>query len=123
VLLWLQVFFACTRRANAERARATDERARIDHSRVLGSSLTQDGDDGAMATPSSISQLALYRALVVGGPLTTRELADRTGFEERCVREWLAGQADRGRVTYDANAEIFLLTPEQAARLDAGAHS
>jgi hypothetical protein len=75
-----------------------------------------------MTTPSSISgaELDLYRALVVGGPLTTRELAERTGFEERCVREWLGGQADRGHVTYDANGEIFLLTPEQAARVDAG---
>jgi DNA-binding GntR family transcriptional regulator len=87
--------------------------------------LTQDRDDGAMTTPSSISgaELELYRALIVGGPLTTRELAERTGVEERCVREWLGRQADRGRVTFDANAEIFLLTPEQAARADTGAVS
>ena len=76
----------------------------------------------AMSTSSFISAAGsdLYRALVVGGPLTTRELADRTGFEERCVRAWLSRQADRGYVTYDSIAEIFLLTPEQAARLDGG---
>ncbi|HYB27766.1 MAG TPA: cupin domain-containing protein [Solirubrobacteraceae bacterium] len=62
----------------------------------------------------------LYRALIVGGPLTTRELAERTGFGERCVREWLGWEADRGHVTYDSKAEIFLLTPEQAARVDGG---
>ena len=76
----------------------------------------------AMTTRSFISGAGfdLYRALVVGGPLTTRELAERTGFEERCVREWLSRQADRGYVIYDCQAEIFLLTPEQAARLDGG---
>ena len=84
--------------------------------------MTQGDDDAAMTAPSlmSVAGLVLYRALVVGGPLTTRELAERTGFEERCVREWLGRRADRGDVTYDPEAEIFLLTPEQAARLDGG---
>ena len=67
------------------------------------------------------SRRSLYLALVEGGPLTTRELAERTGLEERSVREWLGGQAVRGYVTYDSAAEVFLLTPEQAARLDDGA--
>ena len=67
------------------------------------------------------SRRNLYRALVEGGPLTTRELAERTGLEERSVRGWLGGQAVRGYVTYDSAAEVFLLTPEQAARLDDGA--
>jgi Rv2258c-like winged HTH domain/Cupin domain len=84
--------------------------------------LTQGGDDAVMTTPSSIcgAGIDLYRELVVGGPLTTCELAERTGFEERCVREWLGRQADHGYVTYELEAEIFLLTPEQAARLDGG---
>ena len=84
--------------------------------------MTHGSDDAAMTTPSIFPRagLDLYRALVVGGPLTTRELAERTGFEERCVREWLGGEADRGHVTYDSKAEIFLLTPEQAARVDGG---
>jgi hypothetical protein len=75
-----------------------------------------------MTTRSFISGegLDLCRALVVGGPLTTRELAERTGFEECYVREWLSRQADRGYVTYDSKAEIFLLTPEQATRPDGG---
>jgi hypothetical protein len=82
--------------------------------------LTQGGDYAAMTTPASISgaELDLYRALVVGGPLTTRELAERTGLDVRCVREWLGGQTNRGYVTYDSIAQIFWLTPEQAARVD-----
>ena len=73
-----------------------------------------------MAAPSSISgaALELYRELVVGGPLTTRELAERAGLEERCVREWLDGQTDRGYVTYEPETEIFLLTAEQVARVN-----
>ena len=67
------------------------------------------------------SGLTLYRALIDGGPLTTRELAERTGLHERAVREWLGGQAVGGYVTYDSTAEIFLLTAEQAARVDGGA--
>ena len=84
--------------------------------------MTGGGDTAAMTTPSLTpgSGLNLYRALVNGGPLTTRELAERTGLEERSVREWLGGQAARDRVTYDSTAEISLLTPEQAARLDGG---
>jgi winged helix-turn-helix protein len=84
--------------------------------------LTRGGDDAAVTTPSLFpgAGLGLYRALVVGGPLTPRELAERTGLEEGCVREWLGGEADRGHVTYDSKAEIFLLTPEQAARVDRG---
>lgn len=84
--------------------------------------MTQGNDTAAMTTPSLTpgSELNLYRALVDGGPLTTRELAERTGLGEHSVREWMAGQAVRGCVTYDFAAEIFLLTPEQAARLDGG---
>lgn len=75
-----------------------------------------------MTTPSLSpgAGVDLYRALLVGGPQTTCELAERTGFDELHVREWLGGEADRGRVTYDSQAEIFLLTPQQAARVDGG---
>jgi len=84
--------------------------------------LTQGSDDAAMATHSLFpgAGFDLYRALVVGGPLTPRELAERTGLEERCVREWLGAEAHRGHVTYDSEAEIFLLTPEQAAGVGGG---
>jgi len=109
-------------RASAPAVKPAPQRARIGYSRFLGGELTQESDDAAMTTRSLFpAGLDLYRALLVGGPLTTRELAERTGFEERRVREWLGGEADRGHVTYDSKAEIFLLTPEQAARVDGGA--
>lgn len=62
-------------------------------------------------------RFGIYRALADGGPQTLRELAGRTGIEKRYAREWLCEQAGRGYVTYDARAETFALTPEQAACL------
>jgi SAM-dependent methyltransferase len=37
-------------------------------------------------------RLGLYRAMRGAGPLTSAELAERTGFHERWIREWLYAQ-------------------------------
>jgi hypothetical protein len=58
-----------------------------------------------LATP-----LGLYRALADGGPQTVRELAERTGADERQVREWLSEQSARDRVAYDRQAGIYAIT-------------
>jgi SAM-dependent methyltransferase len=59
-------------------------------------------------------KLGLYRALAEAGPLTPAELATYTGTAERYVREWLAGQAAGGYITYDAGTGQYSMTPEQA---------
>ena len=41
-------------------------------------------------------QLGLYRAMADGQPVSSAELASRTGTQERYVREWLAAQAASG---------------------------
>lgn len=46
-------------------------------------------------------RLGFYRGLVVGGPATASELAERTGTQSRYVREWLEHQASQGTVTVD----------------------
>ena len=46
-------------------------------------------------------RLGLYKALAGAGPLTPRELAERTDTHERYVREWLNAQAAGGYLTYD----------------------
>lgn len=61
-------------------------------------------------------KLGLYRALR-DGPLTPAELAEKTGTDERYVREWLSAQAAGGYVSYDAKAQKFHLTEEQAFAL------
>jgi SAM-dependent methyltransferase len=61
-------------------------------------------------------KLGLYKALAEG-PVTSAELARKTGTDPRYVREWLASQAAGGYVTYDSSRDIFSLTEEQAFTL------
>jgi SAM-dependent methyltransferase len=62
-------------------------------------------------------KLGLYKAMADAGPLTSAELAERTGTAERYVREWLAAQAASGYVTYDPATGRFTLPEEQAFAL------
>lgn len=62
-------------------------------------------------------RLGLYRELAGAGPLTSSELASRTGTAERYVREWLNAQAAGGYVEYDPDSGRYTLPPEQAAAL------
>jgi len=74
------------------------------------------GDLGAAVSAVLVSigdELGLYKALAAG-PLTARELASKTGTNERYIREWLANQAAGGYVEYDPASEQFSLAPEQA---------
>ncbi len=60
-------------------------------------------------------ELGLYRALADAGPLTSAELAARTGTAERYVREWLNAQAAGGYIGYHPAEGAYSLAPEQAA--------
>ena len=62
-------------------------------------------------------RLGLYRALAESGPLTSAELAERTGTVERYVREWLVNQAAGGYLQYDPATGRYTLPPEQALAL------
>ena len=64
-------------------------------------------------------RLGLYRSLLAVMPATPAEVAGEAGVGERYVREWLAGQAAGGYITYDADTERFSLTEEQAFALAA----
>ena len=46
-------------------------------------------------------QLGLYRVLADAGPLSSAELAERSGTAERYVREWANAQAASGFLSYD----------------------
>jgi SAM-dependent methyltransferase len=61
-------------------------------------------------------KLGLYKALATG-PMTSAELAAKTGTDERYLREWLASQAAGGYITYDQSSDKFSLTTEQAFTL------
>jgi SAM-dependent methyltransferase len=78
------------------------------------------GDLGAAMSAALVvigDRLGLYRAMGDGEPVNAEELAARTGTDTRYVREWLSNQAAGGYVSYDAHAETFHLTPEQALAL------
>jgi SAM-dependent methyltransferase len=62
-------------------------------------------------------RLGLYRALAGAGPLSSTEVAERTGTSERYVREWLNAQAAGGYVSYDPDSGRYTLPPEQAVAL------
>ena len=62
-------------------------------------------------------RLGLYKAMAGAGPLTSAEVAAKTGTAERYVREWLSAQAASGYVTYDAATKKFTLPDEQAMAL------
>jgi SAM-dependent methyltransferase len=59
-------------------------------------------------------KLGLYRAMAGAGPLTSHELAGRTGTSERYIREWLGNQAAGGIVEHHATDGTYELTEEGA---------
>src|SRR3954469_5975018 len=60
------------------------------------------------------AELGLWKALAGAGPLTSDEIAERSGVAERYVREWASAQAAGGYLEYDSDDETFILPPEQA---------
>jgi len=59
-------------------------------------------------------KLGLYRSMANGEPVTPAELAKRTGTAERYVLEWLNANAAGRLVEYDAEKDVYSMTPEQA---------
>ena len=57
-------------------------------------------------------KLGLYQALAGQGPVSSVELAARTGCEERYVREWLNSQVAGGYLDYHEESETYELPPE-----------
>jgi Putative methyltransferase len=78
------------------------------------------GDLGAALSAALVvigDRLGLYRAMADGAAVSAPELAQRTGTDERYVREWLSNQAAGGYVSYDPAREEFFLSPEQSLAL------
>jgi len=88
----------------------------IDEQRLnafLGKAVTDLGAAISAVLISIGDELGFYRALAEE-PLSSQELAARTGTAERYVREWLANQAAGGYAHYDAASGKYSLDPEQA---------
>lgn len=75
------------------------------------------GEFGAVASAALIllgDKLGLYQAMAGRGPMTSSDLAKRTGMTERYLREWLSAQAAAGFVEYQPSSQTYALPAEQA---------
>lgn len=59
-------------------------------------------------------QLGLYETLANAGPLSSHEVATRSGCAERYVREWLNSQVAGGYLAYHPTSQTYELPPEHA---------
>ncbi len=59
-------------------------------------------------------RLGLYKTMAKTGPVTSQELATQTNTAERYIREWLAGQAAAGYITYNPSDQKYTLPQENA---------
>ena len=69
------------------------------------------GDLGAAMSATLMlvgDRLGLYKELAKG-PVTSADLAQRTGTNERYVREWLGNQGAGGNVLFDAETNRWSL--------------
>ena len=92
----------------------------LDQSKLHDFVMKAVGEMGAAMNAALIvigDRLGLYKAMAGAQPMTSAELAKKTGTHERYVREWLAAQAAGGFVTYDAASQRYNLPPEQAMAL------
>ena len=62
-------------------------------------------------------KLGLYKVMAGEGPMTSAELAKKSGCAERYVREWLNCNAAGGYVVYHPAGQKYELTAEQALML------
>ena len=85
---------------------------------LLGKFVTDFGATLQAGTIVIGESLGLYKALAEADePLTSAQLAEKTGTNERYVREWLCSQAAGGYVEYDAGKQKYFMTEEQAFTL------
>jgi SAM-dependent methyltransferase len=87
------------------------DKAKLDA--LLGKAVTDLGAAFHAALVVIGDKLGLYKALAKA-PATSEDLAQRTGTNERYVREWLSAHAAGGYVEYDAKTKKFSMTEEQA---------
>jgi 2-polyprenyl-3-methyl-5-hydroxy-6-metoxy-1,4-benzoquinol methylase len=92
----------------------------VDHDKLMAFLGQVIGELGATVNAGLIvagDRLGLYKGMAGAGPLTSAELAAKTGTAERYVREWLNAQAAGGYVVYDPATNRYELPAEQAMAL------
>ncbi len=88
----------------------------VNEDKLMGYVHQAVGDFGSILSGALINigdKLGLFKALDGAGPLTAAQLAERTGTNERYVREWANGVAAAGYLDYAGDGH-YRLNPEQA---------
>jgi 2-polyprenyl-3-methyl-5-hydroxy-6-metoxy-1,4-benzoquinol methylase len=62
-------------------------------------------------------RLGIFKAMAHSAALTTEQLAQRTGLNERYLREWVATMAAAGYIDYFPQDATFRMNPEQTTVL------
>jgi SAM-dependent methyltransferase len=97
-----------------------EETPQVDMDKLMGFVFRAVEEVGASLGTALVvmgDRLGLYRAMAGAGPLTSAEVAERSGTAERYVREWLNAQSAGGFVEYDAETGRYVLPPEQTVAL------
>ena len=62
-------------------------------------------------------RLGIFKAMAAAGPVTVEDLAQRTGLQERYLREWLGSMVAAQYINYDPRTARYALPPEHIAPL------
>lgn len=98
----------------------TNNTVKIDHQKMdtfIGKVLTDFGSAYGVTLAYIGDKLGLYKAMAHAGYLSPAEIAERTGTNERYIREWLINQAAGGYVEYDSMTGKYILPDEHAVAL------
>lgn len=97
-----------------------ENKANIDPKRIesfLGKVVNDFGAAFGVTLAYIGDKLGLYKAMAFAGPLSSAEVASRSGTNERYIREWLINQAAGGYIDYDAPTGKYTLPDEHAMAL------
>lgn len=103
--------------SNTPAAAAAAPMDNIDQSKLHEFMMKAVADMGSSLGAMSIilgDRLGLYKTMAKTGPITSGDLAEQTNTAERYIREWLAGQAAAGNITYSPNDRKYTLPKENA---------
>ena len=95
-----------------------EEQTTVNHDKLMalfGSVFNDVAGSVAIMMSYIGDQTGVYRAMDKLGPSSVASIAEEAKVDERYLKEWLASNAARGYVHFNAESEEFSLTPEQAA--------
>ncbi|MBW2282052.1 MAG: methyltransferase domain-containing protein [Deltaproteobacteria bacterium] len=97
----------------------TETRSRVDGEKLQGYLRNVFGTLGGAMTSAMVylgDRMQLFEAMAGEGPMSSEELAQKTGLSERWLREWLHGLGAADLLEYTGDGR-FWLTPEGEAVL------